>query len=101
LALSAFVLSIQLAQAQQPEALTPWQGPVLQLPAKTSPLHESQAADAGQGSGPTARLYRALRSVGLDENKVFHVREAELDRGELHLFLTDGTIAFTHDVVAA
>jgi len=43
-------------------------------------------------------LYRALRSVGLDETKVFHVREAALDRDELHLYLTDGTIAFTQDV---
>jgi hypothetical protein len=37
--------------------------------------------------------------VGLDETKVFHVREAVLDRGELHLYLTDGTIAFTHNVL--
>ena len=35
----------------------------------------------------------------LERNKVFHVREAALDRGELHLYLTDGTIAFTHDVL--
>jgi hypothetical protein len=42
--------------------------------------------------------YRALQSVGLDESKVFHVREAVLDRGELHLYLTDGTIAFTQGV---
>ena len=37
--------------------------------------------------------------MGLNEAKVFHVRDAALDRGELHLYLTDGTIAFTRDVL--
>ena len=96
---SAIVLSTPPARAQQAEALTPWQGPVFQLPGNTSPPSPPRTVDAGQRSGPTAQLYRALRSVGLDENNVFHVREAELDRGDLHLFLTDGTIAFTHDVM--
>jgi hypothetical protein len=97
--LAAVVLEATAVRAQQGEALTPWQQPTLQNPEKASPATPQKPADAAQSNGPTARLYRALRSVGLDETKVFHVREAVLDRGELHLYLTDGTIAFTHDVM--
>jgi hypothetical protein len=97
LMLSALALGPAL-HAQQVEALTPWQEPALQLPGKSSPPPPLQGSlDSAERNGPTAVLYRALRSVGLDETKVFHVREAVLDRGELHLYLTDGTIAFTHD----
>ncbi len=97
-AAGALVLSTAAAQAQQLDALTLWQEPVLQLPGKTSPPPTRQAKDAVERNGPVAVLFRALRSVGLDEKKVFHVREAVLDRGELHLYLTDGTIGFTQDV---
>jgi hypothetical protein len=96
LLLSAFVLSASLLHAQQME--TPWQEPELQLPGQVSPPPQANAAGTTQHNGPAALLYRALRSVGLDRTKVFHVREAVLDRGELHLYLTDGTIAFTEDV---
>jgi hypothetical protein len=95
--LSALVLSAIL-QAQQAEAPTQWQEPALQLPGAISPPPPPGPTDATQRNGPVALLYRALRSAGLDESKVFHVREAALERGELHLYLTDGTIAFTHDV---
>jgi hypothetical protein len=98
----ALVLSIALGapalQAQQVEKPTPWQEPPLQLPGEVSPPPSSRPVDATQRNGPVAQLYRALRSAGLDETKVFHVREAALERGELHLYLTDGTIAFTRDV---
>src|SRR5215472_11466353 len=43
-------------------------------------------------SGPVLPLYRALRSVGLDPQRVFTIREA------VHLWLNDGTIAFTQAV---
>lgn len=97
LVLSALAFGPTL-HAQQVEALTPWQQPVLQLPGQAPPPPPPGKTDSAARNGPTALLYRALRSVGLDEKKVFHVREAVLDRGELHLYLTDGTIAFTHDV---
>jgi hypothetical protein len=97
LMLSVLALSLTL-HAWQVEALTPWQQPVLQLPDKASQPPPREPVASAEKNGPTALLYRALRSVGLDETKVFHVREAVLDRGELHLYLTDGTIAFTHDV---
>ncbi len=99
LVISAIALSLQLARAQQPEALTPWLQPKLQLPGNAPLPSSPPPVDTAKRNGPTARLYRALQTVGLDESKVFHVREAELDRGELHLYLTDGAIAFTHDVL--
>lgn len=48
--------------------------------------------------GEVAALYRELRSVGLDPAQVYHIRDAVLDRDDLHLYLTDGTIAFTKTV---
>jgi len=55
----------------------------------------------GQGavhSGPAESLYLQLRSVGLDKARVYHVRDASLDRAAIHITLNDGTIAFTEDV---
>jgi len=49
-------------------------------------------------SGPVLPLYRALRSVGLDPQRVFQIREAEIDREDIHIWLNDGTIAFTQSV---
>ncbi len=43
-------------------------------------------------------LYQRLRTVTLDEQRVFHIREASLERPGLHIRLIDGTIAFTQDV---
>jgi len=48
--------------------------------------------------GPILPLYRALRGVGLDPQQVFKIREATIDREDVHLFLNDGTIAFTQAV---
>jgi len=49
-------------------------------------------------SRPAAALYRRLQSVGLDASRVYQVRDAALDRQDLHLSLNDGIIAFTDDV---
>ena len=49
-------------------------------------------------SGPVLPLYRALRSVGLDPQRVFTIREAVIDREDVHVWLNDGTIAFTQAV---
>ena len=43
-------------------------------------------------------LYRALRNVGLDPQRVFQIREAEINREDIHIWLNDGTIAFTQSV---
>ncbi|HEY1465116.1 MAG TPA: M1 family aminopeptidase [Terriglobales bacterium] len=47
---------------------------------------------------PAAALYQRLSSVGLDKQRIFHIRGASLDRSSLHFTLDDGTIAFTEDV---
>lgn len=46
----------------------------------------------------TAALYSRLRSIGLDEHRVYHVRGAAIDRPNLQLVLDAGTIAFTQDI---
>jgi len=45
-----------------------------------------------------AALYSRIGSVGLDEQRVYRVREATLDRPNLHFDLDDGTLAFTEDI---
>jgi len=58
-----------------------------------------------QAAGPslqcpqtTSGLYARIRSVGLDPQRVYHVRDASIDRLNLHLDLDDGTLAFTEDI---
>ncbi len=46
-------------------------------------------------SGPALPLFRELRSVGLDPKQVYKIRDAAIDRDDIHFFFTDGTIAFT------
>lgn len=49
--------------------------------------------------GPAETLYAQLGSVGLSQSRVYRIREASIDRAELHFTLNDGTIAFTQDVM--
>lgn len=49
--------------------------------------------------GPAETLYEQLRTVGLSQSRVYRIREASIDRAELHFTLNDGTIAFTEDVM--
>jgi hypothetical protein len=46
----------------------------------------------------TSGLYARIRSVGLDPQRVYHVRGASIDRPNLYLDLDDGTLAFTEDI---
>ena len=46
----------------------------------------------------TTALYSRIRSIGLDPQRVYHVRGASIDRTELHIDLDDGTLAFTEDI---
>jgi hypothetical protein len=67
-----------------------------QLPASSSnvtiPKEERPAHGAEQ-------LYLQLRSNRLDPKRVYKIREASLDRDQLHITIEDGTIAFTTDVL--
>lgn len=49
-------------------------------------------------AGTVQETYRQLRSVGLDPKLVFKIREAAIDREDLHLYLNDGIIGFTKTV---
>ena len=63
------------------------------------------AATWAQAAGPspecpqtTSGLYARIRSVGLDPQRVYRVREASIDRPNLHLDFDAGTLAFTEDI---
>ncbi len=43
-------------------------------------------------------LYRSLQSVGLNPQQIYKIREAEIDREDIHLWLNDGTIGFLQAV---
>ncbi len=52
-----------------------------------------------QPAKPAEALYLELSQVGLDPARVYHVRDASLDRSSIHITFDDGTIAFTQDVM--
>ena len=58
---------------------------------------EAQVSNSA-ASAPVLPLFRALRSVGLDPQNIYKIREAEIDREDVHIWLNDGTIAFTQAV---
>jgi hypothetical protein len=61
----------------------------------------SATAAAGvpsENPGPAVALYRQLRDLGLDPARVYHIHDAGLDRGEIHITLNSGTIAFSQSV---
>ena len=45
-----------------------------------------------------AELYSRIRTIGLDAGRVYHVRDASIDRPNLNVTLEDGTLAFTEDI---
>ncbi|HUR36312.1 MAG TPA: M1 family aminopeptidase [Terriglobales bacterium] len=58
---------------------------------------QSQTAARTAGTA-TADLYRQLGHLSLDSAAVYKVRDGAIDREDLHISLTDGTIAFTREV---
>jgi Peptidase family M1 domain len=46
----------------------------------------------------TSALYARIGSVGLDPHRVYHVRDATIDRPNLHLDFDDGKLVFTEDI---
>lgn len=56
------------------------------------------AAQEAPAPSPAAQLYRRLSNLGLDAQRVYTVRDAALDREDLHISLSDGTLAFTESV---
>lgn len=76
--------------AASPQALA-LQTPLVQAPSVQPP-------SAQTNKGPANSLYLQLSSVGLDESRVYHIRDLTLDRSAIHVTFDDGTIAFTKDV---
>lgn len=60
------------------------------------PCVAQQSAEPAKSN--VQELYRQLRTVALNPALVFKIREAAIDREDLHLYLTDGVIAFTKTV---
>jgi Peptidase family M1 domain len=59
----------------------------------------ARAAPPGPECPQTTKgLYGRLRSVALDPQRVYHIRDASIDRPNLHVDLDDGTLAFTEDI---
>jgi hypothetical protein len=46
----------------------------------------------------TSALYARIRSVELDPQRVYRIRDASIDRPNLYLDFDDGTLAFTEDI---
>ncbi len=62
-------------------------------------LAYAQSAPANASCPATASgLYSRIRSLGLDEHRVYRVRGASIDRPNLHMTLDDGIIAFAEDL---
>src|SRR5438270_12675405 len=58
---------------------------------------QAAAQPKAPSDGSAQALYDRLRSVGLDSTRVYRIRDADLDRGSVHISLHDGTIAFTEE----
>jgi Peptidase family M1 domain len=57
------------------------------------------AQSPASAAHPAEDLFLRLGSVGLDPARVYHVRDAHIDRPGFYLTFEDGTIAFTEDVL--
>lgn len=55
-------------------------------------------ADSPSQTKSVLPLYRALRTVRLDPARVYRIREASIDRDDLHIFFNDGIVVFTREV---
>ncbi|MBV8051818.1 MAG: hypothetical protein JOZ80_11555 [Acidobacteriaceae bacterium] len=70
------------------ETAKPQSNPSIRILGPTPPLH----------ADPAKALFLQLESIGLDSNRVYHVRDVSLDRAAFHITLDDGEIGFTSDV---
>src|SRR5437588_5688538 len=66
-----------------------------QIPSPTTNIRIQSQNEPGKKAED---LYLQLRSVGLDPQRIFRIREASLDRDQLHMSLDYGIIGFTQDV---
>lgn len=75
---------------------------LLALCLPTSDMHAQDASRQAAQSTDCPRtaegLYARLRSVPLDTQRVYRIRNASIDRPNLHLAFDNGTLAFTEDI---
>ena len=55
----------------------------------------AQKSPSPQNAG---ELYHQLSTVGLSKARLYRIRDAALDRDNVHIALQDGKIGFTEDV---
>ena len=67
-------------------------------PATSAPQAPSTHDGPPLVGGPGVALYQKLATAALDPKGVYSVRDASLDREDLHVTLEDGTIGFLQDV---
>ncbi len=79
------VFIVTCAAAQQKEQI-PSPSTNIRIQTQTSP---GRAAE---------ELYLKLRSVELDPQRIYHIREASLERAQVHITLEDGMIGFTRAI---
>lgn len=67
----------------------------------TANVAAARPGNAGlpDGGRPAEELFLRLGKVGLDAARVYHIRDAHIDRPGFYLTLEDGTIGFTEDVL--
>ncbi len=64
----------------------------------TAPTAQTIASPAKTASTAIADLYRQVGNLSLDPAAVYRVRDASIDREDVHISLNDGTIAFTRAI---
>ena len=89
---SVLRLSCALLVASGAWAQTGANAPQPATSAPAAPTARPTATAPVPGAG--LALYRQLREVGLDPAAVYNVRDAAIQREDLHITLEDGTIAF-------
>ncbi len=76
---------------------SPWLiGSLLAFAIATAMAHAQSPPDHCPSTA--AALYQRIRTVGLNPDRVYHVRAASIHRPSLDITLDDGTLAFTEDV---
>lgn len=58
----------------------------------------NQGAASGETTSKAAALYRQLRDIHLDPQQVYRIREASIEREDVHIVLEDGVAGFTQAV---
>lgn len=70
----------------------------LLLTALPAPALSADQAETAPRPQSASVLYAELRNLGLDPARVHQVRDAPIDQEDIHILLSEGTLAFTESV---